>query len=72
MDAVFYLLDALKLFKDRSLQEVKEITFEIGMLGRYGLDINDPKELHVLRSLPGGLQRLAAGPHHARGIQVLC
>jgi hypothetical protein len=27
--------------------------FEIGMLGQYGLDINDPKSSHVLRSLPG-------------------
>ena len=45
MDAVFYLLDALRLFRDRgkSLQEIQEITFEIGMLGKYGLDINDPK-----------------------------
>jgi hypothetical protein len=23
------------------------------MLGRHGLDINDPKETHVLRALPG-------------------
>ena len=23
------------------------------MLGQYGLDINDPKETHVLRALPG-------------------
>lgn len=25
-----------------SLQEVQAITFEIGLLGHYGLDINDP------------------------------
>ena len=37
----------------KSLEEVREITFEIGMLGQYGLDINDPEETHVLRSLPG-------------------
>jgi len=55
MDAVFYLLDALRLFRDRgkSLQEIQEITFEISMLGKYGLDINDPRETHVLRELPG-------------------
>ena len=35
------------------LEETREITFEIGMLGHYGLGINDPKETHVLRSLPG-------------------
>ena len=26
--------------------------FEIGMQGKYGLDINDPQESHVLRALP--------------------
>ncbi|VVB64825.1 Uncharacterised protein [uncultured archaeon] len=41
MDVVMYLLDAMKIFRDRSFQEIQEITFEIGMLGRYGLDIND-------------------------------
>jgi tetratricopeptide (TPR) repeat protein len=53
MDAVFYLLDALRLFRGKSLQEIQEITFEIGILGKYGLDINDPQETHVLRALPG-------------------
>ncbi len=53
MDAVFYLLDAMRLFRGKSLQEIQEMTFEIGMLGKYGLDINDPQESHVLRTLPG-------------------
>ncbi|VVB63112.1 Uncharacterised protein [uncultured archaeon] len=53
IDAVFYLLDAMWLFWGESLEEIREITFEIGMLGQYGLDINDPKETHVLRALPG-------------------
>ncbi len=52
MDAIFYLLDALRMFRCKSLQEIKEITFEIGMLGQYGLDFNDSKEQRVLRSLP--------------------
>jgi tetratricopeptide (TPR) repeat protein len=53
MDAVFYLLDAMRLFSGKSLDSVREIAFEIGLQGHYGLDINDPKETHVLRSLPG-------------------
>ena len=53
MDAVFYLLDAMQLFSGKSLDEVREVAFEIGMLGQYGLDINDPKETHILRSLQG-------------------
>ena len=32
---------------------LREIAFEIGLQGQYGLDINAPKETHVLRSLPG-------------------
>jgi hypothetical protein len=35
------------------IQEIQEIALEIGMLGKYGLDINDPQETHVLRALPG-------------------
>ena len=41
---------ARRIFRGRSLEE---ITFEIGMLGKYGLDINDPHESHVLRALQG-------------------
>ena len=53
MDAVFYLLDAMRLFSGKSLNEVREVAFEIGMLGHYEPDINDPKKTHVLWSLPG-------------------
>ena len=37
----------------KSLPEIQEIALEIGMLGKYGLDINDPQETNVLRALPG-------------------
>ena len=51
MDAVFSLLDAMRLFRGKSLQEIQEITFEIGMLGKYGLDISigigDSDESHA-------------------------
>jgi len=53
MDAVFYLLDAMRLFRGKSLEEIREITFEIGVLGQYGLDINGAKSSHVLRAQPG-------------------
>jgi hypothetical protein len=43
MDVVFYLLDAMQLFRGMSLEEVREIAFEIGILGRYELDINKPQ-----------------------------
>jgi hypothetical protein len=53
MDVVFYILSALQIFKGKSTQKVKEISFEIGMLGRQGLEINDPTRKFTLRTLPG-------------------
>ena len=43
----------MRLFRGKSPEEIQEVTFEIGMLGQHGLDINDPRETHVLRALPG-------------------
>lgn len=74
MDAVFYLLDALPLFRGKSLQEIQEITSEIGMLGNYGLDINDSQEsllwalpgrafsaLHLIRIMYAGFKKIESG-----------
>ncbi|MDD2754226.1 MAG: hypothetical protein PHS80_01730 [Methanothrix sp.] len=52
MDAVFYLLDAWRLFRGKLRQKIQEITFEIDMQGQYELDVNDIKETHILRALP--------------------
>ena len=70
MDAVFYLLDAMRLFRGKSLQEIQEITFEIGMLGKYGLDINDPQETPRPAGAAGeGLLGAAAHLHHVCRLQ---
>jgi tetratricopeptide (TPR) repeat protein len=53
MDVVFYILSALEIFKGKSTQKVKDISFEIGMLGRQGLEINNPTKKFTLRTLPG-------------------
>ena len=58
MDIVEYCLAALKLFAG-SPDKCQAITFEIAMLGRQGLDINNPDIKYTLKSLPGtfsGLQ----------------
>ena len=44
---------ARRLFREKSLEEVREITFGIGMLGQHELDINDSQEMHVPRALLG-------------------
>gem|GEM_PF-5154699 len=51
--AVFYQARHGGCFAGESLHEIQEITFEIGTLEKYGLDINVPKETHILRALPG-------------------
>jgi len=53
MDVVFYIVGALETFKGKSKQQIKDISFEIGLLGRQGLDINDPSKKFRLRALPG-------------------
>jgi tetratricopeptide (TPR) repeat protein len=62
MDVVMYILAALQLFESAGKEKTQTITFEIAMLGRGGLDINDPVQKYTLKSLPGkfsGLHLLA-------------
>lgn len=59
IDAVFYLLAALQLFKQKRDEEVRNISFEIALKGREGLDINDPQKKYRIKLLEGeytGLQ----------------
>jgi hypothetical protein len=53
MDAVMYCLDALEKFDGLTPEQVQAVTLEIAMLGRQGLDTNDPTPKYRLRSLPG-------------------
>jgi tetratricopeptide (TPR) repeat protein len=61
-DAVMYCLSALEHFADLSDEEVQRITFEIGMLGTKGFEINDPAQQYQLRSMPGKFS----------GLQMVC
>lgn len=51
--AVWYFLDALEKFDSMTEEEIRSISFEIGMLGSTGLDYSSPDEKYTLRSLPG-------------------
>ena len=58
-DAVMYCLSALEKFQKLGPDKAKAITTEIALLGRGGLDINDPEKTYTLKSLEGeftGLQ----------------
>lgn len=61
MDAVMYCLAAMKHFAEHP-DALKPVTFEIALLGRGGLDINDPAQQYALKSMVGhfsGLQLVA-------------
>lgn len=52
----------MNIFKKQGAQKRQAIALEIAILGRSGLDINDPDERYGLKSLPGkfsGLHLLA-------------
>ena len=48
-----YCLGAMRRFRDIGPTKAKTVTFEIAMLGRNGLAINDSTQKYTLRSLPG-------------------
>jgi len=59
MDVVMYCKTALQRFQELGPEKAKQITSEIALLGRQGLDINNPDKKYTLHSLPGeftGLQ----------------
>jgi len=61
-DVMMYIASALKTFSKQGPKDCRAIALEIAMLGRTGLDINDPSEKYNLKSLPGtfsGLHLLA-------------
>lgn len=61
-DAVFYCLGALEKYSEMGRSKVREIGFEIGMLGQRGLDIHNPEKKYQLESMPGEFT----------GLQLLC
>jgi hypothetical protein len=61
--AVWFLLDALKRYASMDVEQVRAIAFEIGMLGRSGLDYASPEKKYTLRSIPG---------ETFSGLQLMC
>ena len=61
-DVMMYIAGALQTFKKLGPTKRHAIAVEIALLGRSGLDINDPTDKYKLKSLPGkftGLHLLA-------------
>ena len=55
---VMYISSALQTFKQLGPQQCRAIALEIAMLGRNGLDINDPTDKYTLKALPGSFSGL--------------
>src|SRR5699024_1156906 len=53
MAATMYIVDALQYFEDKSIDEIRKVGFEIGMLGRSGIDTDNPDKKYSLKSIPG-------------------
>ena len=56
--AVEHCAAAIKMFSALPVEKVKTITAEISILGRSGLDVNDPTKQYALKSLPGSFTGL--------------
>lgn len=59
MDAVMYIVSAMKRFSHMQLSEVEKVGFEIATIGMNGIDVNDPKSEYRLRTLSGVFSGLA-------------
>jgi len=70
-DAVMYCLSALEQFAQLDMNEVRQITMEIALLGRGGLDINDPETKYTLRSMPGTFSGLSLVSHMYVGLKMI-
>lgn len=52
-EAIFYFLDAFKRYDKMTPEQVRDVAFEIAMIGRTGLDYASPEEKYELQSMPG-------------------
>jgi hypothetical protein len=58
MDAVMYCLGALEKYEKMPPDKVRQVGFEVAMLGMNGIDVNDPEPKYHLKSLPGSFSGL--------------
>jgi Flp pilus assembly protein TadD len=61
-EAIGHLVEALKRFATMTDEQVRDLTFEIAMLGSKGLSIRNREPVHTLRNLPGKFS----------GLELLC
>lgn len=58
MDAVFYCLEGMNKFREMGDTKMRALVYEIAVLGKGGLDINDSAKIYTLKSMPGNFSGL--------------
>lgn len=71
IDAVFYLLDVMQRFSNKRNEEIRNISFEIALKGREGLDINNPDKKYQIKSLEGEYSGLQLVCYMYAGFQII-
>jgi len=70
-DAVMHCLSAIRKFEGMEKEAVRRIAYEIAMLGRGGLDVNNPDRTYRLRAMPGEFTGLQLVSYMYVGFQVV-
>jgi tetratricopeptide (TPR) repeat protein len=70
-DAMFYCLSAQQFFKGKTIDEVKQVAFEIGLKGRQGLDINNPDKKYTLKTMKGSFTGLQLVSYMYVGFKII-
>lgn len=70
MDAVMYMQSAFERFAKMDRAEVGRVTMEIAMLGRDGLEVNNPSRRYTLKSLEGDFSALALLAYMHVGVRM--
>ncbi len=70
-DAVMYCLSALETFKKIGPEKARAVTAEIALLGRGGLEINNPEKTYTLKSIKGEFTGLKLVSYLYVGVKAL-
>lgn len=70
-NAVEHCAAAIKMFSALPVEKVKAVTAEISVLGRSGLDVNDPAKQYALKGLPGSFTGLELACYLYVAVQML-
>jgi len=71
IDAMFYCMSAKQYFENKTIEQIRQITFEIGLKGRDGLDINDPNKKYTLRTMEGSFTGLQLVSYMYVGFKII-